>query len=446
MNKDFLWGVATAAYQIEGGYNEDGKGESIWDVFSHTDGKIAHGETGDIACDHYHRYKDDIKLMAELGVKSYRFSLAWTRILPDGIGEVNERGMAFYEKLIDEMLFYGIEPCVTLFHWDFPQKLYEKGYWLNDESPDWFAAYAKIVGERLGKKVKYFITINEPQCIIGGLNGSGHAPSLKLSLRDRLRAAHNMLKAHGAAVRALRKTVPNAKIGYAPCAWVIVPKDKSKAEIETARAGYFNTWEQDPFAGPAFFCDPVFFGDYPKAIYERYGEILPEIKKEDLALISEPLDFLGQNIYAGAHVKKDKNGRLVWVNEIGQGAPKNSLGWNIVPESLYWGTKFLYERYKKPIMITENGCPNADVVCLDGKIHDAERIDYIERHLLSLKRAIKEAIPVLGYYYWSFMDNMEWNGGYDPRFGLVFVDYNTMKRIPKDSFYRYRDWIRKGGV
>lgn len=446
MNKEFIWGVATAAYQIEGAYNEDGKGESIWDAFSHTPGKIAHGETGDIACDHYHRYKDDVRLMAELGVKSYRFSVAWTRILPEGIGKINEKGVAFYDDLINELLRYGIEPCLTLYHWDFPQKLFEKGYWLNDESPEWFAEYAKIIGERFGGKVKYFITINEPQCIMGGLNGSGHAPSLKLSLKDRFHAAHNILKAHGAAVRALRKTAPHAKIGYAPCAWVIVPKDDSEKEIEIARKGYFNVWEHDPFAGPTFFTDPIILGDYPKELYEKFGNILPKITKEDLKLISEPIDFLGQNIYSGAYAAEKENGEIEWQNIEKQGAPRNSLGWNIVPQSLYWGAKFLYERYKKPLIITENGYPNADVICLDGKIHDAERIDYVERHLLNLKRAISEGVPVLGYYYWSFMDNMEWDGGYDPRFGLVFVDYKTLKRIPKDSFYWYKNLIQNGGI
>lgn len=268
MKKNFVWGVATAAYQIEGGYREDGKGDSIWDVFSHERGKTVRGDTGDIACDHYHRYKEDVALMKELGVGAYRFSVAWTRIFPEGKGKVNEKGLEFYENLVDELLKNGIEPYMTLYHWDLPQKLFERGGWLNPDIPQWFGEYARVIGERFKGKVKNFITINEPQCILGGMSNTEQAPGMRYTLKDRLTAAHNILKAHGMAVKALRESVPDAKIGYAPCGWVMCPKDDSVEEIEKARKAYFSLWRNDPTASVVLFSDPVMLGDYPAEYYE----------------------------------------------------------------------------------------------------------------------------------------------------------------------------------
>ena len=261
MKKNFVWGAATAAYQIEGGYREDGKGESIWDVFTHEEGKILRNATGDVACDHYHRYKEDVALMAELGINAYRFSVSWPRIFPDGTGKVNEKGAEFYEKLIDELLSRGIEPYMTLYHWDLPQKLFERGGWLNPDSPKWFGEYARFLGERFGKKVKNFITINEPQCVLSGMGNTEQAPGVKYTLKDRLSAAHNLLKAHGAAVKALRSVAADARIGYAPCGWVMCPKDDSPEEIERARKAYFSMWKNDPTSTVAFFIAPLILGD-----------------------------------------------------------------------------------------------------------------------------------------------------------------------------------------
>ena len=444
MKDKFYWGVATAAYQIEGGYREDGKGDSIWDTFSHQAGKTVNGDTGDVACDHYHRYKEDVALMGELGVNSYRFSIAWTRILPEGTGKVNEAGLRFYENLVDALLEKGIEPFVTLFHWDLPQALFERGGWLNPDSPKWFAEYTRAVAERLGGKVKNFFTINEPQCILGGMNGTEQAPGMVYTLKDRLTAAHNLMKAHGESVRLLRDTVENVKIGYAPCAWVMCPKDDTPEEIEKARRAYFSMWKNDPTSGVALFSDPVMLGDYPKEYYDWYKDILPKITKEDLKLISQPIDYYAQNIYSGTLIDLAPDGSVIWKGYPGR--PLTHMNWDIVPEALYWGPKFLYERYKKPIMITENGMASHDAVCLDGKIHDSYRIDYVRRYLGELARARKDGVDIRGYFYWSLMDNYEWYWGYTRRFGLIYVDYPTQRRIPKDSFYDYAEIIRKNEI
>lgn len=437
--KEFIWGVATAAYQIEGGYREDGKGDSIWDVLAHEKGKIRNGETGDVACDHYHRFREDVKLMGELGVSAYRFSIAWSRIFPEGTGKINEKGVEFYSNLIDELLKYGIEPYVTLYHWDLPQKLFEKGGWLNPDMPEWFSEYAYAVGERFGSKVKNFITINEPQCVLGGMNGSGHAPSLKYSLKDRLTASHNLLKAHGSAVKALRRTVKDVKIGFAPCGSVVCPKNNSPEEIERARKAYFTLGLREPTESVVLFSDPVMLGDYPEEYYAAFKDVLPEIKSGDMELISQPLDFYCQNIYTGDYISS--NGVLTEREKFSDGFPRTALGWNVVPDALYWGAKFLSERYKKPLIITENGMANCDFVSGDGKVHDPQRIEYIRAYTSALLRAKGEGVDVRGYFYWSLMDNFEWDMGFDPRFGLVYIDYPTLRRIPKDSFYYYKSLI-----
>ena len=342
--KKITWGVATASYQIEGGYREDGKGDSIWDVYCHTEGNIKHGDTGDVACDHYHRYKEDIALLKTLGVTSYRFSIAWTRVLPDGIGKVNEQGIEFYNNLIDELLKNGIEPYITLFHWDYPQKLFEKGGLLNPDSHKWFGEYARLIGERFGQKVKYFITINEPQCVLGGYRGGRKAPGVKYSLKDQLTIAHNLMKSHGEAVKMLRATVPDCKIGYAPCAWVVIPKDNSPEAVEEARRAYFSIW-QYPTDCVSLFSDPVILGDYPKEYYQKFKDVLPDFQPGDLELISQPIDFYCQNIYSGNYVeKRNSNNYPVW-EETPSDFPRNALGWSIIPQALYWGPKFLYERY-----------------------------------------------------------------------------------------------------
>ena len=437
---DFIWGVASAAFQIEGGYREDGKGDSIWDTFVHEDGRTKRGDTGDIACDHYHRYKEDVKLMAELGVKAYRFSVAWSRVLPNGTGEVNEKGIDFYNNLIDELLKYGIEPYLTLYHWDLPQKLFERGGWLNPDSSEWFYNYAKLIGNRFGDRVKNFITLNEPTNVIEGMTPAGtNAPGLSYTVKDRLTAIHNLLKSHGKAVIALRETVEDAKIGFAPCSTAFCPETDDQETVNAVKERYFALEKGVLSGGVTLFSDPVFLGDYPKEYYDYYSDILPDISPEDKKLISQPIDFCFQNIYSGIFFERDENGEL---KQVKKRFPYNMLGWNIIPEAMYWGPKFLYERYGKPICITENGLPNADVISLDGKVHDFERIDFIERYISELMRAKNEGVDVRGYFYWCFTDNLEWELGYEPRFGLIHIDFDTQKRTKKDSFYFYQQMIK----
>ncbi len=442
--KDFTWGVATASYQIEGAWNEDGKGLNIWDVFSHEQGNVTLGHTGDIACDHYHKFKEDIRLMRKLGIKAYRFSLSWARIFPEGIGKVNENGVKFYSDLIDELLKNGIEPYITLFHWDYPYALYKKGGWLNDESVNWFADYAAKVCELYSDRVKRFITFNEPQCFIGlgYLNGQ-HAPGLKLSYRDIFQMCHNVLKAHGAAVIALRKNAKQPiKIGYAPTCTANYPSTNKQEDIAATRKSFFACppLNRNVMWNVSWWSDPVVLGRYPEDGLEKYKKYLPEITQEDMKLISQPIDFYGQNIYNGKEVRCGKDGNPEYVERC-VGAPKTAIQWSVTPKCLQWGPKFLYERYGLPIYITENGMSAHDVVSIDGEVHDPNRIDFLNRYLLELEKATDDGVDVGGYFLWSFMDNFEWTKGYTERFGIVHVDYDTQKRIPKDSAYWYKAWI-----
>lgn len=444
--KDFVWGAATASYQIEGAWNEDGKGLSIWDVFSHEPNKICEGHTGDVACDHYHRYKQDVKLMKQLGIKAYRFSISWPRLIPNGVGKLNPKGVGFYSNLIDELLENGIEPYITLFHWDYPYELYKKGGWLNDDSVNWFADYAARVAELFSDRVKNFITFNEPQCFIGeSYLGAAHAPGLRVSYKDVFQMCHNVLKAHGAAVIALRKNAKQPiKIGYAPTGTVCYPSSENEADIEAARKNMFkcNYINNGVMWNISWWSDPVILGKYPQDGLELYKEYLPEITDEDMKLINQPIDFFGSNIYNGEEVKSDSNGNPVIVaRKIGHG--KTAIQWTVTPESLRWGPRFYYERYKLPFFITENGMSAHDVVSLDGKVHDPNRIDFLNRYLIELEKATDDGVDIGGYFQWSFMDNFEWAKGYTERFGLVYVDYETQQRIPKDSAYWYKNWIEE---
>ncbi len=443
---DFVWGVATSSYQIEGAWNEDGKGLNIWDVFSHEQGNIALGHTGDVACDHYHKFKEDIALMRKLGIKAYRFSLSWARILPDGTGKVNESGAKFYSDLIDELLKNGIEPYITLFHWDYPYALYKKGSWLNDESVDWFAEYAAKVSELYSDRVKHFITFNEPQCFIGhGYLKGQYAPGLKVPYKDIFQMCHNVLKAHGAAVIALRKHAKQPiKIGYAPTGPASYPSTNKPEDIEAARKDFFACppLSDDVMWNVSWWSDPVVLGRYPEDGLEMYKKYLPEITEEDMKLISQPIDFYGQNIYNGKEIRCGKDGNPEYVPRC-VGAPKTAIQWSVSPECLQWSPKFFYERYGLPIYITENGMSAHDVVSLDGKVHDPNRIDFLNRYLLELEKAVNDGVDVKGYFLWSFMDDFEWPKGYTERFGIVYVDYDTQVRIPKDSAYWYKTWIEE---
>ena len=307
--KDFIWGAATASYQIEGAAFEAGKGASVWDTFSHWDGKILHGDTGDIACDHYHRFRDDVKLMGQLGVKNYRFSLSWPRLLPDGTGRVNEEGVAFYNQLIDALLENGIRPFVTLFHWDYPQALQDRGAWANPDSPAWFEEYAALCARRFGDRVKDVITFKEPQCFFGLGYGTGaHAPGMVLPASMTIPMSHHVLKAHGLAVRALRTLVPDCRIGYAPCGDACIPVGTNEADIEAARKAYFSVPNSDFWAfNVAWWSDPALLGSYPVDGLAHFERFLPRRWENDLPLIHQPLDFYAQNIYTGRVIRAADN-------------------------------------------------------------------------------------------------------------------------------------------
>lgn len=445
--KDFVWGTATSAYQIEGAVKEGGKGEHIWDVFTKEPGHIYEGHTGETACDHYHRYQEDVNIMAEMGLKGYRFSIDWSRVLPFGTGKVNEEGIAFYNRLIDALLEKGIEPYITLYHWELPYELYKRGGWMNPEIVEWFGAYAKLVAERFSDRVKYFFTLNEPQCFVGlGFLNGEHAPGLQCNIRDTFEMAHNVLKAHGRAVQMLRQYGKQSLIiGYAPTSSVCYPKTDKPEDIEAARQAYFaaNTDLKNWTWNVSWWSDPVLFGKYPEDGLKCYEAYLPKITEEDMKLISQPIDIYGQNIYNGRCVSMGADGKPEMVSRY-EGFPRTAIDWPVTPEVLYWGPKFLYERYKKPIYITENGLSCHDVVSLDGKVHDPNRIDFLARYLKELKKAAGE-VEIAGYFQWSLMDNFEWARGYDERFGLVYVDYPSQQRILKDSAYWYKELIATNG-
>ena len=445
--KDFVWGAATSSYQIEGTGRDSGKGQNIWDVFTKEPGRVYEGHTGDIACDHYHRFREDVAYMKELGLKGYRFSIDWSRVLPEGTGKVNEKGIDFYNALIDELLEQGIEPYITLYHWELPYEIYKRGGWINPEIVEWFGQYARLVAERFSDRVKYFFTLNEPQCFVGlGFLQGCHAPGVKAPLRDTFEMAHNALKAHGRAVQMLRAYgKQNVQIGYAPTSGMCYPEKETLKDIEAARKALFalpddlSNWTWNV----SWWSDPVILGKYPEEGMKKYEKYLPVITDEDMKLISQPIDFYGQNIYNGRCIRMGTDGRPEEVRRPA-GFPKTATNWPVTPEALYWGPKFLYERYRKPIYITENGMACHDTVSQDGKVHDPNRIDFLARYLKNLKRAAEE-IDIRGYFQWSLMDNFEWDKGYAERFGIIYVDFETQERIWKDSAYWYRDLIRRNG-
>lgn len=447
--KGFLWGAATAAYQVEGAAAEDGRGPSVWDVFSRKKGATFEGHTGDVACDHYHRYKEDVALMKALGLNSYRFSISWSRVLPEGVGAVNPKGVDFYNRLVDQLLANGIAPMVTLFHWDFPQALYKRGGWLNRDSADWFAEYAAVVAQKLSDRVKMWATLNELPCFIGQghLDGS-HAPGDKLPYADYLLAGHNAMRAHGKAVQALRANAKGAaadtKIGAAMWTRVNQPASDRPEDVEAARQAMFSVQDRMQWNN-SWWTEPVFFGKYPDDALSLYGKDVPKFKSSDFDEIKQPLDVLGLNIYKADITRLGANGKPE-VLPVPPGHPRSGVDWQpITPACLYWGPRFFHERYKLPISITENGVSTRDQVFLDGKVHDVQRIDYTHRVLLELARAIKDGIPVLGYYPWTLMDNFEWAEGYKQRFGFIYVDFQTQKRLPKDSYHWYKKVIASNG-
>ncbi len=439
--KNFVWGVATAAYQIEGACREDGRTQSIWDVHCEKAGKIFNGDTGETACDFYHRYEQDVALIKQLGINAFRMSFSWNRILPDGYGKVNVKGLDFYDRVIDQMLKNDVQPYVTLFHWDLPYTLFQKGGYLNREFADWFAEYAQVVARHYSDRVKHFMTVNEPQLILGAHRGSGKAPGLSLSDQETVPIAHNILLGHGRAVHAMRAAGnKDIKIGFANQGCVFYPIEESSENICAAEEATFSYRLPNWYSSLSWYADPIYLGIYPEPMLSALKKYLPVTWEDDLKEIHAPLDFCGQNFYNAYPV--DAKGNMVREKK---GAKYNAEHWNISPSGIKYLAKWLYARYQKPVLITENGICCHDWVSLDGKVHDPQRKDFMQRYLLELERAAAEGAEVDGYFCWSFFDNMEWELGYRPRFGLVYVDYETQKRIPKDSAYWYKKVIESNG-
>jgi len=433
---DFIWGAATASYQIEGAVDEDGRGESVWDRFSATPGKVRAGDTGAIACDFYHRYPEDVRLMRELGIDAFRFSIAWPRVLPAGCGAVNEKGLDFYDRLVDALLEQGIEPFPTLFHWDTPQALEDEGGWIARPTAEAFAEYADVVATRLGDRVKFWMTHNEPWVYawIGHAWGR-HAPG-RTSERDAVHAAHHLLLAHGWAVDAIRRAAPDAQVGIVLNLAHVYPETGTP---EDEAAAYRVDGE-----GNRWFLDPVFRGSYPADLLERNEIVAPVVRDGDLETIAAPIDMLGVNNYFRFIVGAGPDGpRMVRNPE----AQYTEMGWEVYPDGLYELLVRVARDYEpKAIYVTENGAAFGDVRVHDGAVHDPERTSYLQTYIAAVGRAIADGAPIKGYFVWSLFDNFEWAEGYSKRFGIVYVDYPTQERIPKDSFYWYRDLIagRKG--
>lgn len=445
--KEFAWGAATASYQIEGAAHEDGKGLSVWDMMCRQPGKIWSGNTAEVACDHYHRFQEDIRLMAEIGLRAYRFSISWPRVMPEGTDRVNAKGLAFYDQLIDLLLANKVVPWVTLFHWDYPYSLYCKGGWLNRDSADWFAEYARVVADKLSDRVTHWITQNEPQCYIGlGHEVGYHAPGLKLGFAEVLLAAHHSLLAHGKAVQAIRASAKSKpSIGAALVGFVNTPHTEAPEDIEAARNTTFSITEKTCVSNNTWFSDPMILGRYPEDGVELFRREMPDIKDGDMQIICQPLDFYGINIYTGGVVAAEDSGNHKQIPSVDGPALTTMMEWEVTPEVLYWGPRFFYERYSLPVVITENGMSNTDWVHADGKVHDPQRIDFLTRYLRAYRRSVADGVEAQGYFIWTLMDNFEWALGYRQRFGLVYVDYASGKRTLKDSAYWYRDLISSNG-
>ncbi|MEU2553797.1 GH1 family beta-glucosidase [Streptomyces sp. NPDC013313] len=432
---DFLWGTATAAYQIEGAVAEDGRSPSIWDTFSHTPGKIANDDNGDVACDHYHRWREDIGLMRRLGTNAYRLSVAWPRVIPGGTGAVNAKGLAFYDELVDALLEAGITPAVTLYHWDLPQALQDRGGWPERATALAFAEYASTVAERLGDRVKLWATLNEPSCSawIGHLEGT-MAPGWT-DLTAAVRASYHLLLGHGLATSAIRAAVPDAQVGIVNNLSTVFPATDRPEDLAAARRhdGHVNRWWLDPVHGRGFPADMV----------ETYGVELPE-QPGDMETIAAPLDWLGLNYYFPAYVADDPDGPAPRVRSVRRdGVSRTGMDWEIDAGGIETLLLRLTEEYgARKIYVTENGSAYPDVVRPDGTVDDPERQEYLERHLAACASAARKGAPLAGYFAWSLLDNFEWAYGYDKRFGLVHVDYRTQVRTIKGSGHRYADIVR----
>jgi len=438
----FEWGTATASYQIEGGYKEDDRGESIWDRFSHIPGNIVDGTTGDVACDFYHRYEEDIAIAKKLGLQVYRLSISWPRIYPEGTGKISRKGIEFYRRVLRCLKDNGIKAAVTMYHWDLPQKLQDRGGWANREIVGWFTEYAKTLYAELGDLVDYWITLNEPFCsCIKGYWVGDHAPGYH-DYSMALSAVHHILMSHGAAVKAYRETGLKAEIGITLNLNLAYPHDPGNSE-DVAAAERVNMQYNYLFA------DPVLKGIYPEEFFDYLqgrGVVLPDIHAGDMELINQELDFLGLNSYYSIYAKADAENWPLGIRQVTSGRAKTDANWEVVPEGMYDLLKWIDARYHpKKIIITENGAANNDWVNMDGKVEDPNRIDYLRRYLSAVNRAINEGVQVKGYYVWCFCDNFEWAWGLSRRFGIVYVDYATQQRIPKASACWLSDVIKNNG-
>ncbi|MCA9258538.1 MAG: family 1 glycosylhydrolase, partial [Planctomycetales bacterium] len=402
----FVWGAAASSYQIEGAAETEGKGPSIWDEFCRQPGVIRRGESGAVAADHYHRFREDVALMSEIGIRAYRGSVSWPRVMPAGTGEVNAAGLDFYDALVDALLERQIEPWLTLYHWDLPLALQEAGGWLNPQMPNWFADYTRAVVARVGDRVRHWMTINEPQVFLQfGLGDGTHAPGLKLPVADRLQAAHHVLLAHGRSVQAIRELSPApCVVGWAPVGVTKIPH--SPNDVEAARNVVMGVDPQTVWNN-VWFNDPIFFGHYPEAGLEAYGANAPQFSASDMETIAQPIDFLGLNIYFAELIDSGVDGQPPQEAPFSEGWPRTAMDWPVTPEALYWGPRYFWDRYQSPIVITENGISNNDWVMADGRVDDPQRIDYTTRYLRELRRAASEGIDVRGYFHWSLMDNFE---------------------------------------
>ncbi|MBW8746072.1 MAG: beta-glucosidase [Acidobacteria bacterium] len=440
--KGFLWGSATASYQVEGAAKEDGRGPSVWDTFSHTQGKTHNGDTGDVADDYYHRYRDDIRLMKDLGLTVCRFSVSWSRIFPNGTGSINQQGVDFYKKMVDAMLEARIQPYCTLYHWDLPQALQDKGGWESRDTAQAFSDYAGYVASQLSDRVKHFMTTNEIRSFVElGYRDGIHAPGLRLDRAKVAQIAHHAVLGHGLAVQAIRaKAASGTRVGLAENPTVTNPAIETEEHIAAARKAFR---EEN-----AMYLSVIMEGRYTDLYLKQLGADAPKFTPEELRTIASPLDFLGINVYAPTYVRADAGERGYVMIAPPSSFPKMASPWLTVgPESLYWAPKLIHDLWKvKEMYITENGASSDDVVAADGHVYDTDRVMYLRNYLTHLQRAISQGVPVKGYFLWSLLDNFEWADGYSKRFGIVYVDFATQKRIPKLSSQFYAEVIRRNAL
>ena len=439
--KGFLWGSATAAYQVEGAANVDGRGPSIWDTFSHTPGKTANGDTGDVADDEYHLYREDIQRMKEMGLKCYRFSVSWSRVIPQGTGAINQKGLDYYDRVVDVVLAAGIAPYCTLFHWDLPQALQDKGGWQSRDTARAFADYAGFVAGKLSDRVKHFMTLNEIGSFVSGYNSSDTAPGLHVSDAALAQLTHYAILAHGWGVQAIRAHAqPGTQVGIADNPTVTTPVIESAEHIKAAAVAIR---EEN-----AAILTAIMEGKYTDAYLRRMGAAAPKFTPEEMRAIGSPLDFLGLNVYTPSYVRASDNSMGYEMVPFPQSFPHMYSPWLYFgPESLYWAPKLVSQVWKpKEIYITENGASAIDTLTAEGKVFDIGRVMYLRNYLMHLQRAVAEGVPVRGYFLWSFLDNYEWSDGYQRRFGINYVDFKTEKRTPKLSAEFYREVIARNAV